>query len=52
MLHNVGGGVNLGCGPICAKQGQKILVPGLSENEAKNYYMLHASFITSEIVHD
>jgi hypothetical protein len=34
MLLNVGGGVKLGHGPTWAKQGQNILVPVLSENEA------------------
>jgi len=28
-----------------------MLVPGLLENEAKNYHLLLASFNTSELVH-
>jgi hypothetical protein len=50
MLHNVGG-VKLDSGPEQNK-GKKMFVPGLSENEAKSYLLLHASFITNKLVHD
>jgi hypothetical protein len=53
ILHNVGGVVKLGCGTIRGNfRGRNMLVPGLSENEAKNYLLLHASFITSKLVQD
>jgi hypothetical protein len=53
MVHNVEGVVKLGCGPIRGNfKGRKMLVPGLSENYAKNYLLLRASFITSKLVYD
>jgi len=33
-------------------KGRKMLVPGLSENEAKNYRLLRVSFSISKLVHD
>ena len=33
-------------------KGRKMLVLGLLANKAKNYYLLHASFINGKFVHD
>jgi hypothetical protein len=49
LLHNFGGIVKLGCGP---KQGQKKYFQGCQRMKLKNSFLLHASFITSNLVQE
>jgi hypothetical protein len=52
MVHNVGGGVKVGRGPVWAKQGQKnVGTRVVRELNQNNCLLLHALFNTSKLVH-